>query len=93
MGLFDILAKLGILRFGTKKAVWHGGKDMPAEMLMDNVYNAERDLTTREDLKKVAATLAGGKATGAGEHFCPNCGAKVKADSRFCTECGNAIAR
>jgi len=34
MNLRDIFAKLGILRFGAKKAVWHSGRDMPAEMLM-----------------------------------------------------------
>lgn len=47
MNLRDILAKLGILRFGTKKAVWHSGRNMPTEMLMDDMLNAERDLTTR----------------------------------------------
>ena len=61
MGILDILAKLGILRVGAKKAVYHGGKDMPAEMLMDDVYNAERDLTTKEDVKKAADAIKGAK--------------------------------
>jgi len=25
-------------------------------------------------------------------NFCPNCGAKIEADSRFCTKCGNKIS-
>lgn len=59
MRLLDILAKLGILRFGFKKAVWRSGKDMPAEMLMDDVYNADRDLITKEDLHKLGDALKG----------------------------------
>jgi len=51
MKLLDLLAKLGILRFGTKKATWTSGKDLPEEFLMDDVYNAKRDLTTVDDVK------------------------------------------
>ncbi len=53
MTLLDVLAKLGILRFGTKKAVYKSGVDRPAELLMDDVYNADRDLTTKADVAKV----------------------------------------
>ena len=53
MKFLDLLAKLGILRMGTKAAVYRSGKDRPAEFLMDGVYNAERDLTTAKDVAKV----------------------------------------
>jgi hypothetical protein len=59
MKLLDILAKLGILRFGAKAAVYKSATDRPAEFMMDGVANAERDLTTKEDLAKVAAALRG----------------------------------
>jgi len=66
MGILDILSKLGILRYGVKKGVYHSGKDMPPEFLMDGVYNAERDLTTKEDLKKVVRAVKGGGGGGGG---------------------------
>lgn len=44
MKFFDVLAKLGILRFGAKAAVYKSGAERPAELMMDGVYNAERDL-------------------------------------------------
>ena len=59
MKILDILAKLGILRFGTKKATWKSGKDLPEEFLMDGVYNAKRDLTTAKDLKAAKDMLTG----------------------------------
>jgi len=63
MAFLDILRKLGILRFGTKAATYTSAKDMPTEFLMDDVTNAEKDLTTREDLAKVAGAVkaAGGR--------------------------------
>ena len=54
MKFLDVLAKLGILRFGTKAAVYKSGTDRPAELMTDGVYNAERDLTTKEDFAKAA---------------------------------------
>lgn len=50
MKILDLLARLGILRAGAKAATYTSGKDRPAEFLMDDVYDAERDLTTREDV-------------------------------------------
>ena len=52
MTLLDWLAKLGILRFGTKAAVYKSAKDRPAEFMMDGVYNAERDLIKKDDFEK-----------------------------------------
>lgn len=59
MNILTLLSKLGILRYGTKKAVYKSGADRPSEFLMDDVYNAERDLTTKEDVRKAAAALKG----------------------------------
>jgi len=53
MKFLDLLAKLGILRFGAKAATYSSAKDRPAEFMMDDVYDAERDLTTKEDVKAV----------------------------------------
>ncbi len=53
MKLLDILAKLGILRYGTKAAVYRSGRDRPIEFMDQGVFNAERDLTTLDDVKCV----------------------------------------
>ncbi|MDP2119499.1 MAG: hypothetical protein U1A06_04870 [Hoeflea sp.] len=52
MKLLDLLAKLGILRVGAKKATYTSAKDRPAEFMMDGVYNAERDLVTKKDFTR-----------------------------------------
>ncbi len=44
MSMIDWLRKLGILRFGTKSYTYTSGKDMPAEALMDDVYDTKKDL-------------------------------------------------
>ena len=46
-----LLAKLGILRYGAKSATYTSGRDRPAELLMPDVFNADRDLTTAQDIK------------------------------------------
>lgn len=54
MKLLDLLAKLGILRFGVKSATYTSAKDRPVEFMMDGVYDAKRDLTTKRDVQKAA---------------------------------------
>ena len=49
MNILDILAKLGILRFGAKAGTYTSAKDRPTEFMMDDVMNAERDLVTKSD--------------------------------------------
>lgn len=88
MKLLDLLAKLGILRFGTKKAVYHSAKDKPAELLIDGVFNAERDLTTGQDLKDAARVIKGGNSASTTAAFCIHCGKPVTPDQKFCTACG-----
>ena len=52
MKLLDLLRKLGILRFGTKTGTYHNMKEMPDEFFMDDVCNAEKDLTHLSDFKR-----------------------------------------
>lgn len=52
-GFLRVLAKLGILRYGAKSYTYTSGKDRPAESLIPGVFNAERDLTTTQDIKAV----------------------------------------
>ena len=60
--LLDILAKLGILRFGFKKAVYKSGCDRPIEFMSSGVFNAERDLTTVADVKHAFGAETGPKS-------------------------------
>ena len=85
MNLRDILAKLGILRFGTKKAVWHSGRDMPAELLMDDVFSAERDLTTKKDIHAVREALTGAEGD---VRPCDRCGRPLPPGQKVCPDCG-----
>ena len=88
MKLLDLLAKLGILRFGAKKAVYHSAKDRPAEFLMDDVFDAERDLTTGQDIKDAVGVIRGDSTAA---RFCTQCGKPVGPDQRFCTACGTQL--
>jgi hypothetical protein len=54
MGVLDILAKLGILRYGATKAVYTDARDRPAELQMEGVYDAERDLVGGAPKRKPA---------------------------------------
>lgn len=49
--LLRVLAKLGILRYGAKSYTYTSGRDRPPESFMNDVFNAERDLTTTQDIK------------------------------------------
>jgi hypothetical protein len=44
MRLLDLLRKLGILRFGATAATYTSEADRPTEFMMDDVYNARKDL-------------------------------------------------
>gem|GEM_PF-3159594 len=53
--LILILRKIGVLRYGVKSYKYTSAKDMPAEALFDDVYDAEKDLLTKADLKKLSS--------------------------------------
>ena len=57
MKILDVLRKLGILRYGTKAATYTSMRDKPAELFMDDVFNADKDLVNKEDLKKATAAV------------------------------------
>lgn len=48
MKIIAFLRKLGILRFGAKAAVYRDGTGRPVEFMMDDVFNAEKDLAYQE---------------------------------------------
>jgi hypothetical protein len=54
MKFLDLLAKLGILRYGATKATYTSGADRPAEMMMPGVFDAKRDLVSGGDREKDA---------------------------------------
>jgi hypothetical protein len=64
MKFLDLLAKLGILRYGGKAAVYRSARDRPAEFMQPGVFNAERDLTRASDIKDMLglAKTAGDKS-------------------------------
>ena len=53
--LIMILRKIGVLRYGVKSYKYTNAKDMPMEALMDDVYDAKKDLITKNDLKKLSS--------------------------------------
>jgi len=57
MKVLDVLGKLGILRYGTKAATYTSMRDKPAELFMDDVFNADKDLVNREDVKNAAIAV------------------------------------
>ena len=59
MKFLDLLAKLGILRYGTKAATYHSATERPAEFMMNDVFNAERDLTTAKDIAALRQAITG----------------------------------
>ena len=52
MKFLDLLRKLGIVRYGAKAGTYTSGTDRPTEFLMDDVFNADKDLTTKEDVTR-----------------------------------------
>ncbi len=48
MTLIELLRKLGILRYGTTAAVYEGGAERPTELMMDGLYDANKELAGGE---------------------------------------------
>jgi hypothetical protein len=48
MKVLDVLRKLGIVRFGGKAAVYHNAQERPTEFMMDDVFDAEKDLVAQK---------------------------------------------
>jgi len=83
--LILVLRKLGILRYGTKSYKYTSGKDMPAEALLDDVYDADKNLVTLKEVKEVLK----GEGFKQGEAaYCSQCGEEFEKSAAFCTQCG-----
>ena len=52
MKFIDFLRKIGILRFGFKKAKYHNYKEVPYEFMSDDVFNAKKETIHKSDFKK-----------------------------------------
>uniref|UniRef100_A0A7C5EXQ8 Uncharacterized protein n=1 Tax=Desulfobacca acetoxidans TaxID=60893 RepID=A0A7C5EXQ8_9BACT len=57
MGLSNLLHKLGVVRYGAQAGTFTSSKDRPAEFLMEEVLDAQKDLTTKEDVHQVVTGL------------------------------------
>lgn len=44
MKLIDLLRKLGILRFGVEKGVYHNAKERPMSLQDESVFNSKKDV-------------------------------------------------
>ncbi len=53
MKLLDVLRKLGILRFGAEAGTYTKAADRPASLQFEEVFDSEKDLVTREDVREV----------------------------------------
>lgn len=85
----DLLRKLGVVRYGTKSATFTNGRDRPIELMDSGVFNADKELTTKADIKN----LMGGSAPAQpppmpGGAKCPQCGMAIAVPAKFCTGCG-----
>lgn len=76
MSLIDWLRRLGILRWGARSGTYTSGADRPTELMMDDVYDAGKDLVP----------------TGPRRDACPSCGALLRPGNRFCVACGSPVA-
>lgn len=59
MQLLDLLRKLGILRFGARTASYTNATQRPAELQMDGVFDAEKDLVSSADARAARHALRG----------------------------------
>lgn len=57
MGLVGLLRKLGVLRYGATAGTYKNGAERPTELMMDDVYDAEKDLVA-------GGRVAGGRDPG-----------------------------
>lgn len=44
MKFLDWLRRLGILRFGVEKAIYHNAKERPTSLQQDGVFNSKKDV-------------------------------------------------
>jgi len=93
MSIIGVLRKLGILRFGAKKYQYRSGREMPAEALFDDVYDAEKDLITAQDFRHQSKVKREHPEPEFHEDDCRHCGEMLQADDKFCRHCGSKRAK
>lgn len=59
--LLKWLRKLGIYRSGATAAVYHNAIERPVEFQMEGVFDASKDLVTKEDFRKSPPPLPDSK--------------------------------
>ncbi len=57
MKKIDILRKLGVFRSGKFKAKYRNAKERPYALMDDSVFDDKKDLTTKEDLRKLCKKI------------------------------------
>lgn len=55
MKVLDVLRKLGILRFGAEAGTYTKATDRPASLQLEEVFDSEKDLVTREDVRQMVS--------------------------------------
>ena len=50
MSVIDWLRKLGILRFGAEAGTYRNAKERPDSLLMDDVYDSEKDVISLDKM-------------------------------------------
>ena len=53
MKLLDLLRKLGIYRSGTAKGRYNNAVERPLGLQDNSIFNENKDLTTKKDIKKI----------------------------------------
>ena len=81
MTVMQWLRKLGIFRSGSCSGTYTSGRDRPAELLLDDVFDAKKDLIHRSDFKPASCATCD-KALKPGNRFCAGCGTPVLVDKK-----------
>ena len=55
----DILRKTGTLRYGKFKAKYRNAKEKPYALMDDGVFDDNKDLLTKKDVKKLIRKIKG----------------------------------
>lgn len=92
MKLLDLLRKLGVIRYGTKAATFTSGRDRPIELMDAGVFNAAKEITTRQDVKALFGSAPAGQPPPIPVPArCPRCGTPASAPWKYCTGCGASL--
>lgn len=57
MKKLDLLRKLGIIRYGKVKQKYRSGRERSYALMGEGIFNPEKELTTKKDLKEIVGKL------------------------------------